>query len=59
MPASIGSARKTRRHDTSNDRDIPWRLAVDEIARDVSKLSNDPKLLVIGPAPTPARLDNL
>src|SRR5665213_1071760 len=40
MPASIGSARKTRRHDISNDRDIPWRLAVDEIARGVSKLSN-------------------
>jgi hypothetical protein len=40
MPALTGSARKARRHVTSNERDIPWRLAVDEIARGVSKLSN-------------------
>jgi hypothetical protein len=40
MPEPIGSARKARRHVISNERDIPWRLAVDEIARGVSKLSN-------------------
>jgi hypothetical protein len=38
MPAPVGSARKARRHVTSNDREMPWRLAVDEIARGVSKL---------------------
>jgi hypothetical protein len=36
----MGSARKARRHVISNEREMPWRLAVDEIARGVSKLSN-------------------
>jgi hypothetical protein len=36
----MGSGRKACRHVISNDREIPWRLAVDEIARGVSKLSN-------------------
>jgi hypothetical protein len=35
----MGSARKARRHVISNEREMPWRLAVDEIARRVSKLS--------------------
>jgi hypothetical protein len=40
MPALTGSARKARRHVISNERDMPCRLAVDDIARGVSKLSN-------------------
>ena len=37
---TVGSGRNVRRHVISNERDIPWRLAVDDIARGVSKLSN-------------------
>jgi hypothetical protein len=36
----MGSGRNARRHVISNDREMPWRLAVDEIARRVSKLSS-------------------
>ena len=32
--------RKARRHVINNDREIPYRLAVDDIARGVCKLSN-------------------
>jgi hypothetical protein len=38
---------------------MPWRLAVDDIARGVSTLQYDTKLLVVGPATPPARLDDL
>lgn len=36
----MGSGRKARRHVISNEREMPWRLAVNDIARGVSKLSN-------------------
>jgi hypothetical protein len=39
-PGPIGSGQKARRHVISNERDIPWRLAVDDIARGAAKLSN-------------------
>ena len=35
----VGSRRNARRHVTSNERDMPWRLAVEDIARGVCRLS--------------------
>lgn len=35
----VGSGRNERRHATSNERDMPWRLAVEDIARGVCRLS--------------------
>src|ERR1035437_6557321 len=35
----VGSGRNERRHVTSNERDMPWRLAVEDIARGVCRLS--------------------
>jgi len=35
-----GSEQNERRHVINNERDIPWRLAVDDIDRGASKLSN-------------------
>jgi hypothetical protein len=38
-PGPAGSGRNERRHVTSNERDMPWRLAVEDIARGVCRLS--------------------
>lgn len=39
-PEAMGSERKVCRHVISNEREMPWRLAVDDIARGFSKPSN-------------------
>jgi hypothetical protein len=55
---AICSGSNERRHVISNERDIPWRLAVEDIGRGVC-IGHDPKLLVIRPAPPATSLDHL
>ena len=56
---SIGSGRKERRHLINKERDMPYRRAVDDIARGaLQALKHDPELLILGPAPPPTRLNH-